>query len=76
LLLNGLVLSFVLPKESTAKKSAVAGGKAAYASPFTGRKARTPRSPEGSLVRQRAFCCPAHGMRDGAFPMRPTLFHE
>jgi len=48
--------------------------KSAYASPLAGRKARTPRSLESSLVKQRAFLRPAHGMRDGAFPMRPTMF--
>src|SRR3989344_6202093 len=28
----------------------------------------------GSSLRQRAFLLPAHGMRDGAFPMRPVPF--
>ncbi|MEK7563535.1 MAG: hypothetical protein AAB544_04030, partial [Patescibacteria group bacterium] len=48
------------------KETSVAGGKVAYDSPLAERKMRP--HPHSS---PRIFARSAHGMRDGAFPMRP-----
>jgi len=67
-----MVLSFVLPKENTTKKSAGRYWKSCLR--IYARVAKNPR-PTQNLLR-RIFTRPAHVMRDGAFPARPTRLHE